>query len=176
VEEAEGDEQVDEPAARRREQQREAEQEPAAGDEHAAAPDVAEDPDRGLDEGARELRQRQQQADLRVGEAEVVADQRQGRFARAEDELVEELDGQQDGDGAGGSAPAADPGLPGRMRHARESTPRRRGGRYSKRTVTRSKPSERSSACSIERVFASARLGRSELSRAAASSRSCAAT
>jgi CBS domain-containing protein len=45
-----------------------------------------------------------------------VADLRPGGFPRAEDELVEELDREQDGDEAGGSAPAARPVLTGRPR------------------------------------------------------------
>ena len=67
-------------------------------------------------------RQRQREAHLRVAEAEVVADLRPGRFARAEDELVEELDREQDGDEPGGSAPAPNRALAGRPRqvHARK--------------------------------------------------------
>jgi hypothetical protein len=53
---------------------------------------VAEDAEDGLENGAREERNAEQNSDLAVGERELVADQRPCGIADAPGELVQELD------------------------------------------------------------------------------------
>ena len=112
----ERDEQNRERRSNRRCGQRCGKREAACQHERPAPPAVGEEEDRRLDGDGDGGRYREQQADLAVREAEVVADRRPRGLARTEDELVDELDREQDDDEAGGSAPAAGNVLPGRMR------------------------------------------------------------
>ena len=78
-----------------REEQRGREYDAAAQDDGAALPDVAEDRQERLDQVAGHVRHAQQQADLRVTQPQVIADQRPRRLPRAVSELVKEFDGKE---------------------------------------------------------------------------------
>jgi len=95
VEQRERDEEQPERRCAGRDPEREREAEAAADDERD------------------EVRDGQQQPDLRVRQREVVADQRPRGFARAEDELVEQLDREQRRNDA--AERSTDQVLPGRM-------------------------------------------------------------
>ena len=101
VAEREGDEKRPEPDREARSHGREREDEPAADGERAPPRRVAERPDDRVERAAEQAGQREQEAHLRVRETEMAADQRPGRRARAADELVEELDGEEDRDEGG---------------------------------------------------------------------------
>jgi len=63
--------------------------------EHSPTPRHRDDTQNRLDGERDDARDRQQQPDLRVRQRQLVADQRPGGLAGAEDELVEQLDRQQ---------------------------------------------------------------------------------
>jgi hypothetical protein len=89
------EQQRQEAAAERDQREPDRERDAAAAHERAAVPAVAQESERGLDQAAEHRRQRKQHADLHVGERQVVAHEGPGRRPRAEDELVEQLDGEQ---------------------------------------------------------------------------------
>lgn len=77
---------------------------------------VTENADKRLGRTANDPGDREHQPDLGVAQPKVSANQGPGGRADSADELVQELDREQDRDGcAGGSAPAGDPELPGRV-------------------------------------------------------------
>jgi hypothetical protein len=79
----------------------------AAGEENGPPPTrVTEDADQWIESASDEARNRKDQPDLDVGEAEVGPDQRPRGGASAANELVEQLDREEDRNDAGGSAPA----------------------------------------------------------------------
>ena len=77
---------------------------------------IRDDADERVERTADEPRNREHEADLRVAERQIVANQRPRSGPCAPDELVEELDCEQDDNDAGNSAPAQDPELAGRAR------------------------------------------------------------
>jgi hypothetical protein len=73
---------------------------PPGEHERAPPPGGRDDPQDGLDGQRGDAGDREQQPDLGVGQRQLVADQRPGGLAGAEDELVEQLDRQQRRHGA----------------------------------------------------------------------------
>src|SRR5207244_8762710 len=100
-EEREADEWGQEPRREPAEEARRREGEPAPDDDRPPVAGVSKHAEQRLDRCGDEARQRQEQTDRGVRETEVGADQRPGRLAYAEDELVQQLDRQQYGDDAG---------------------------------------------------------------------------
>jgi hypothetical protein len=95
VEENQRGEERREAAARRREERGEREPDPAGADERTPVADVAGDSDQRLDDVPDGDRDRDEESDLRVIEAEVAADERPRNGLRAERQLVEKLDDEQ---------------------------------------------------------------------------------
>src|SRR5262249_37619944 len=93
-----------EPRRARRESRRH--REPAAADdEQGPSPrGVSRSADERVERAADETRNREDETDLGVRQREIVADQRQGRRARAADELVEQLDREEKRNGAAEAA------------------------------------------------------------------------
>ena len=82
---------------------------PTGKNDRAAAAGVAEQSEHGLHQVGEEIGHCQQDPDLEIGQSEVVTDEWPGSLARAEDELVQELNGQEQRDDT-------NPGVgPGRM-------------------------------------------------------------
>src|SRR4029453_18950813 len=80
------------------EKHREGEERATEQDEPPSARRVGEERDRDLDEVRREHRKREEDSDLGVAQSEVVANLRPRGLTCAEGELVEELDGEKNGD------------------------------------------------------------------------------
>ena len=74
--------------------QRDGEEDASADHEPRAARRVGSQPDRHLDQVGGECGQRKQEADRRVGEVQVAANERQGGVLQPEDQLVDQLDGE----------------------------------------------------------------------------------
>ena len=119
VEEAERDQQHPEGRRARGECERRGE-DGAPTSTRARAPGHGEDAEHRLDDGRDDRGDGEQEPDLGVRQRQVVADQRPRGLAGTEDELVEELDGEQRHDDA--AERPTDQELPGRV-HSRDCTP-----------------------------------------------------
>jgi CBS domain-containing protein len=111
-----------EPRRERRDDERDRERDAAAEEERTPPSRVRDRPERELDDRSDGIRNRQEDSDRGVAQAEVVPDQRPGSLTGAEDELVEQLDGKQRDNEERSAAEAPLPSeLAGCARHARRS-------------------------------------------------------
>jgi hypothetical protein len=104
VSDQERDEEGPEPDGRRAQGGRHGEPDAAEEDQRTSTRRVAGEPDQRIEGAADEPRDGEDEADLAVAQVQVAPDQRPGRRARAADELVEQLDREQNQDGAAGAA------------------------------------------------------------------------
>jgi len=98
VKEEEGHQQHREGCSHAGQGERGREHHPTADNQQASPSRVGQDADDGFDGGGPDLRQGEEQAYGAVRQMEIVPDERPGRLARAEDQLVEQLDEQENDD------------------------------------------------------------------------------